>query len=100
MIAVTAAIAPESPNRLSHVSAARAMGSNGRSSGLDTVPRYRGPACPALVHRLCNTISVSRRVRGHGQLLTVTLPPGDRLLASSGGLCAVWPGQRRAVWRQ
>ena len=39
MIGVTAAIARESPSR-SHISAARAIGSNGRSSGLGAGTRY------------------------------------------------------------
>ena len=43
MIVVTAAIALESPNRLSQVCAARAIGSKGKSSGLGTHPSYRGP---------------------------------------------------------
>ena len=40
MIEVTAAIASAGPNRCSHVCAARAIGSNGRSSGVGTGTRY------------------------------------------------------------
>ena len=64
MIAVTAAIGAESPNLVSQVSAALAIGSKGRSSGLATATPYRdrdpGPArCRVRAYRR----SPSRRGR-------------------------------------
>src|ERR1700722_15444877 len=41
MMAVTAAIARASPNRLAQICAARSIGSKGKSSGLRTGPSYR-----------------------------------------------------------
>ena len=89
---------PGAPNRLSHVSAARDR-IKGRSSGLGTATRYRGPAW--IAHRLWNSIGTSRRVRvteqsrgklcglGHAVMARIPCsPPGSACGTGAAGLCA------------
>ena len=57
MMAVTAAIARASPNRLAQICAARSIGSKGKSSGLRTGTSYRPERTEVRVRRMgCRVI--------------------------------------------